>query len=232
MKPTQELRPVIYVLVALGLLIIGLIAFLRRRSQNRNRSKSAPRSRDKHGTQSVETILPPSSSEGFPVEPCLTPILELAAVPPRRIRSSLPGVFHEVNLASVTCSCETFRNECSTHPKDSPARLCRHLSREILRSPQSAQWDELLKAVISENSRKEQYVIVRLTRGGVVAVGWSRGQPWADVFARKRRPGEREGRFTGKSECFGFSTKESRWSYKDGPPGAYEIREVLTRILR
>lgn len=90
--------------------------------------------------------------------------------------------------------------------------------------------DELSKFVqgIGDKFRKERYYRASLASGQDFGVGVSGGCPWLDIIARNRRKGEKGGFYTGPYEISGFHVVESRWAYSDGPPGAMEIRKLLS----
>jgi len=79
-------------------------------------------------------------------------------------------------------------------------------------------------------STKPNRAVRAMASGQLVYFGCSAATPWVDVYARKRRAGEREGLYTGDYECFGFHMTKNRWSYGEGPPGAREIRTMMEQL--
>lgn len=77
---------------------------------------------------------------------------------------------------------------------------------------------------------KSQYFRVRLSTGSDIVIGYTPGEPWIDVFARKRKNGDPAGQASGDVERYGFHSEWSRWSFGAGPVGAHEIRSLL-RVL-
>ena len=66
---------------------------------------------------------------------------------------------------------------------------------------------------------------------GRFVLAWIPRQEWIDVYGRKRKPGDKDGVYTGDLERFGFSLKEWRWSYGDGPPGASLIKPEIKKLF-
>jgi hypothetical protein len=78
---------------------------------------------------------------------------------------------------------------------------------------------------------KARHFRARLASGEFVYFGFTAGIEWIDVYARRRRAGEKEGRFTGPYACYGFSRSSQRWSFGSGPPGAAEIRVLVAALI-
>lgn len=79
---------------------------------------------------------------------------------------------------------------------------------------------------------KSHHFRATLASGQPIYFGMTPGTDWVDVYARRRRAGERAGVFTGAYDCFGFSLSGRRWSFGSGPPAASEIRAVLELLLK
>jgi hypothetical protein len=86
---------------------------------------------------------------------------------------------------------------------------------------------ELEDEVRDQARRKETYYRLTLASGERLAVGYTAGDDWLDVITRKRKKGEKGGRFTGPYDVFGYNMTAGRWSYGEGPAGAGEIRKLL-----
>lgn len=88
---------------------------------------------------------------------------------------------------------------------------------------------ELEEAIRRQYRKTDAYYRLRMASGEVFAVGFTEGEPWLDVFTRKRRKGEKGGVYTGPYDDFGYDALDGRWSYGESPPRAAEIRELIAR---
>ena len=83
---------------------------------------------------------------------------------------------------------------------------------------------------IPQSSDKSRFFRGELASGEAVYFALNDEGSWIDVYARSRRQGERDGRFTGKYQRYGFSVFGNRWSYGQGPPAAGEIRTLMAQL--
>ena len=145
--------------------------------------------------------------------------------------SSHPGTHYEVNLNALTCTCPNFVRLRQEVPPTSFGRMCKHLAaRYRLLVPEGAS-TELILAILGAGHMKVDHRIARLASGGTVVLGFDPDREWCDVFARRRRAGERGGSYTGLFARYGFNLLERRWSYGDGPDGAREIRRLIEAAI-
>ena len=91
-------------------------------------------------------------------------------------------------------------------------------------------WRTTRPVLLEHRRTKTNYVRGKLSSGQPVLIGYSCDDSWLDVYARKRRKGDRDGVYTGNYDCFGFNIERNGWSFGDGPPGAREIRSMLKNL--
>lgn len=88
---------------------------------------------------------------------------------------------------------------------------------------------ELEETIRRQYRKKDTYYRLHMASGEALAVGFTEGEPWLDVIARKRRKGEKGGVYTGPFDHFGYDALDGRWSYGESPPGAGELRDLIAR---
>ncbi len=132
---------------------------------------------------------------------------------------------YEVVMDTFTCTCPDFLESRTGYEVGDLRRLCKHQVSIV--ADAVGPDNQLLKAILANHYRKSFYRRGTMASGEPIAFGLSAGEPWIDVFTRKRRKGDRDGKYTGDYDRFGFSLDERRWSYGDGPPGAREIRSMI-----
>jgi hypothetical protein len=146
------------------------------------------------------------------------------------------GMFWYVNLETVSCTCEEFISHRQNHDVHEVGRLCKHLVRAYKNAGIWPEQEDIVRVLLEngplysvawsyDNIYSEQ-----LRSGAKVYFGTKTDRAWVDVYTRKRKQGEKAGRFTGAYSKYGFNRTEKRWSYGDGPPAAKEIREFIDLI--
>lgn len=138
--------------------------------------------------------------------------------------------FFELNLIDQTCGCDSFQKNRHIYPVNDVRRLCQHLRYELLQK-HCAYISELAECYISYRSRDNFNISkYQLSSGVPFYIGHNGTKSeWIDIFARKRRKGEKEGNFTGAYERYGYNLLEKRWSYGEGPAGAKEIKIQIAK---
>ena len=139
--------------------------------------------------------------------------------------------FYELDLIHQTCGCEKFQ-QCSIYPVNDIRRLCPHLQNELL--PRFViNISELAECYVNYGSRRNHVISkYHLSSGIPFYIGHSGLKcEWIDVYARKRKKGEKEGNFTGSYERYGYNLLEKRWSYSEGPAGASEIKKQIAILF-
>jgi hypothetical protein len=90
---------------------------------------------------------------------------------------------------------------------------------------------ELHNFVIRQYEKKAVYRVFPREAGHYVAIGYTPDSYWLDVVSRKRRKGDGGGYYTGAYAVSGFTLVGQRWSYGEGPPGARELRALVTSLF-
>lgn len=158
-------------------------------------------------------------------------IPEGEAIPDQEIESySDEGTIYNVSVSEMTCTCPDFRKHRKGVPANDPRRACKHLYCVLEDNNLISNLRELALAILESPSKNKKLTTVKLSSGNEVSICHG-GNEWVDVFTRKRRKGDSSGLYSGKYDRFGFSTNEQRWSYGDGPPGAREIKSILSQVL-
>ena len=139
--------------------------------------------------------------------------------------------FYELDLINQTCGCEKFQ-KCSIYPVNDIRRLCPHLQDKLL--PRFIiNISELAECYVNYGSRRNHEISkYHLSSGVPFYIGHSGLKyEWIDVYARKRRKGEKECNFTGSYKRYGYNLLEKRWSYGKGPAGASEIKKQIAMLF-
>lgn len=141
--------------------------------------------------------------------------------------SSMENTVYEVDIENVSCPCADFKKRKRyLFSKNDPRRLCRHLSHIILNKLKIDQ-SELVTAIIA--AKNNDFVKEFKFQSGIsfYICKSNAEKEWVNIIARKRKPGEKDGVYTGAYEIYGYNLIEKRWSYGDGPDGASEIKKYL-----
>lgn len=150
------------------------------------------------------------------------------------IRSSEYGseTKYLVHLLDQTCTCADFSRR-SHRQKDHFSRWCKHLIKAFAREGAFESADDWQKA-IAEDAFGGPNIAYMLRRGEAPPVLITAGgsDEWINVYARKKRRGEKVSEASGPIERHGWNLAQQRWSYGEGPDGAREIKKVLKEIDR
>lgn len=143
--------------------------------------------------------------------------------------NSMENTYYEIDIQNVSCPCGDFKKQQRyLYSNTDIRRFCRHLATAFskkLKIEQTEIVSKMLGYGIKENINEYTF------KSGIkYYISYNNeNDEWIDVFARKRKPGEKNGLYTGDYERFGFNKSEKRWSYADGPDGASEIKPILIR---
>ena len=177
---------------------------------------------------------PSKSKQVFEVVKIRNPELclpEKGTTPDQEIESySDEDIIYNVSVSEMTCTCPDFTKHRKSAPVSDPRRACKHLYGVMEENDLLSSMSELALAILESPSKNKTLTTVKLSSGNEVSICHGRNE-WVDVFTRKRRKGDSGGRYTGKYDRFGYNVNEQRWSYGDGPPGAKEIKSILSRVL-
>lgn len=203
--------------VILVIAIAALLGFvLMRRSSGRGGSR--------------KTIRPKSNARVRPYELTLPPIP--ADLKPCSVEShSVEGRTYEVDLSNVVCTCKDFQAR-ESYPQESLARCCKHLIRQLGKSKIAAVSGKWEQAIIAERHGSPRGAwLVKLDSAPEVLITASSSQEWTNVFAHSKRKGEKISEATGIIHRHGWSVKENRWSYGEGPAGARELTPLMRELF-
>lgn len=143
------------------------------------------------------------------------------ALPEAGTRMRLPsesqrGLFYDVDMENMTCTCPDWQSRRSTQPVDSPARYCKHLLKGLALYPSAfppalEDMRPLLESFQADNRgtpcpTSEYSVRYGIYKGIPYALGWQQDSEWSNVFL----PGVR----------YGYSFEQQRWSYGQEPDDA------------
>lgn len=137
---------------------------------------------------------------------------------------------YQVNLIDQTCTCSDFSAR-SCRPKNHFSRWCKHLIKALDRDGAFEGIDEWQRAIVDDGhgGPKIAYMIARdAASPALITVGSS--DEWINVYARKKKKGEKVSEASGSIARYGWSISQQRWSYGDGPDGAREIKKMLKVI--
>lgn len=137
---------------------------------------------------------------------------------------------YNVSVSLMTCTCPDFIKHRQGFPIYDLRRTCKHLYGVLQDNQCLTNLSELGLAILERPSKKKELTTVQLCSGNQVSICHGDNE-WVDVFTRKRRKGDSGGLYSGKYERFGYNKNERRWSYGEGPPGAREIKSILSQIL-
>lgn len=140
------------------------------------------------------------------------------------------GVCYTISLEEQTCSCPNFLKR-KTFPKDNFSRWCKHLVAEL----------DVSGAF--ENSNHWHKTIARSGQGGPLgaftlttsnsqtfSITAGENPDWINVFGNSLRKGERSVNASGPISQYGWNIPQKRWSYRQAPPGARQLRRSLVLI--
>ena len=137
---------------------------------------------------------------------------------------------YEVNLEKMTCTCADFKKNRINFENDDVRRACKHILDKLKIKRLLDKHDDLTECVIIYGRVKINTVKTFMQSGEAVLICYDESE-WVDVYARNRKKGETGGKYTGGYDRFGFNKSENRWSYRSGPPGAKEIRELIKKVV-
>ncbi len=139
-------------------------------------------------------------------------------------------ITYHVSISKMTCSCPDFQKHRKNVAPNDPRRVCKHIATVLEENNFFQPQSELALVILQRSSTNKKLTTVKLESGNEVAICHG-GSEWIDVFTRKRKKGDNGGLYTGKYDRFGFNLNENRWSYGDGPPGAREIRFIISQVV-
>jgi hypothetical protein len=213
---------------ACGLVFLGCLLFQR---YLRFKQDEATRRAPDRVDQSLQSTEPPRNLEhlvlNFSVEN-----------PPDQIAwkfrtDGTGGSYFYVDLAAISCTCESFTRRRCHFAQDDVRRFCGHLIRAYQKSGTWPEPDGLIATLFASGPPEggcwpyDNLSRTQLSSGEFVYFGDSLGREWTDVFAKARRKGDVRGRYTGAYGKYGFNMDHRKWSYGSAPPGAGEIRLIL-----
>jgi hypothetical protein len=187
--------------------------------------------RKKTGAQQVEQFAgasaPPSSvnlAAGGADAVAIPPAAGDAAVH----STSEPGTTYQVDLATLTCSCEDHRKRRRQSPDRDVRRCCKHIGALLLERGIVRAEHELLQLILTaEHGTGGALTILRVLEHPVVFSTSTTGE-WSNVWTRGRKSKGRPGRY----QRYGWNEAEQRWSYGKAPPGAAKIVAALGKAIR
>jgi hypothetical protein len=195
--------------------------------------------KDEEGVSAKQAIsrskrLANKSKKIFEVVRISNPVLSLPehrVIPDQEIESySDENILYSVSASEMSCTCPDFKKYRKGIPVNDPRRACKHVYSVMADNGLLSNLSELALAILESPSKNRTLTTVKLASGNEVSICHG-GNEWVDVFTRKRRKGDSGGLYSGKYDRFGFNINEQRWSYGDAPPGAREIRSVLSQVL-
>ena len=154
------------------------------------------------------------------------------ALPETGMQMRLPsesrrGIFYDVDLEAMTCTCPDWQTRRSAQPVDSPARYCKHLLKGLALYPSAfppalEDMRLLLEAFQADHRGmpcpSSEYSVCYGTYKGIpYALGWQHDSEWGNVFL----PGMR----------YGYSFAQQRWSYGQEPDDADFWIAELARLM-
>lgn len=138
---------------------------------------------------------------------------------------------YRIDLDALTCSCSDFRGR-SREPLDVLARCCSHLLRELDGLGALSDVGEWERAIISAGRGAPLATWhLQLVTAPRVLIATTLDRDWINVFARRKKKGERNHEASGGIREHGWSIEHQRWSYGEGPPGAGELRKILKEMF-
>ncbi len=135
-----------------------------------------------------------------------------------------------VSLVRQTCTCPDFGVRKS-RPLNTMGRLCKHLMRELCARgcfSEATHWHQAIANAGHGGPRLA--FLVRRKSAPPVLLALSDNKEWINVYANTRRKGETIANASGSIEEFGWSVVRKGWSYGEGPPGARELRGMLSVV--
>jgi len=158
-------------------------------------------------------------------------VFNLSKAPPDKlfnVKSYNRETSYDVNIFRMSCSCPEFREVRSKFVKNDVRRLCYHLKVKLFRGYYFGEHDDLTQVVLDSITIGPKMTINYMSSGEIVAFcHGEQGTSWIDIYARKRRKGDKDGVYTGKYENYGFNSKDYRWRTGIVPAGAMEIRDMV-----
>lgn len=139
---------------------------------------------------------------------------------------------YQSDLGNLTCTCSENATRGHYRPGDD-RRICRHLMRHLAQRQLIAGHDKWADAIIQHHKGVPiEAWILTLQSAPEILVTRDLGSDWLNIFAHRKRTGERIATATGPIDRHGWSLSEQRWSYGAGPPGAGEARKLLIAATR
>ena len=141
------------------------------------------------------------------------------------------NTYYEINLSNVTCSCKDFiKRKRIRYDKNDIRRYCKHLAHKIIDNKEYI-FSDIVRCILKFGN-KDTIRGFTFSSGIKYYIAFNKKDlKWIDVFARKRKIGEKNGHYTGAYERYGYSILEKRWSYGDGPDGASVIKKTINTIF-
>ena len=137
---------------------------------------------------------------------------------------------YEINLKKMTCTCDDFKKNRTIFENDDARRACKHIRDKLKIKRLLSEHDDLTECVVAYGKVKKHAVKAFMHSGEAVLICYDESE-WVDVYARNRKNGETGGKYTGRYDKHKFNKLENCWSWRTGPPGAREIRELIKQVV-
>ena len=143
--------------------------------------------------------------------------------------------FH-VNLADISCTCDSFTNRRNRFASNDIRRFCGHIIRGYEKSGVWPKAEGIVATLLASGPPEggcwayDDISRTKLSSGEYIYFGKRNSRDWVDVYARGRRKGDVRGKYTGNYGRYGFNMAGKNWSFGSAPPGAREIRTILAAI--
>ena len=143
--------------------------------------------------------------------------------------------FH-VNLADISCTCDSFTNRRNRFASNDIRRFCGHIIRGYEKSGAWPNAEGIVATLLASGPPEggcwayDDISRTKLSSGEYEYFGKRNSRDWVDVYARSRRKGDVRGKYTGNYGKYGFNMVMKNWSFGAAPPGAREIRAILAAI--
>lgn len=175
-------------------------------------------------------VRPRGGFEPFPLDITIKSVPEKLWEPVRD-GSKLSDNVYSVDLLKQTCTCPDFQQGRNKHQPGTLPRMCKHLLRQYSQHGLIEVENEYLATMVysGHGGPVGAWLIEREAASNAV-VTLSRQGDWLNVLARDKRKGERAHEATGRVKNYGWNIRERRWARGESPPGARELRQILSQL--
>lgn len=224
-------------------LVVAAFAYFMLRNRPRRRS---------NGPSFSVTVEAVPAAKGLPFKMIRQPpsaVLELPPLqgayrgPHKAASTSQPGVKHDVDLTTLTCSCEGFQKHCIGYGPRDLRRVDRHIARVLIWTKAIQEFDELTQVLLGyekdprvassgfEGCGADYIHKLTLSSGTDVVLSFSTNRPWVNVTTRRLKKTDTNDFYTGPYSRYGYNIVEDRWSFGGTPPGAKLISKEIQNLF-